>query len=53
MKSHNLIINNIFNIQKIHHNKNKTISAIEDMGYSVNVVHLYETTYDLEITLNG
>ena len=38
---------------KFHHNKNKTISAIEDMGYSVNVVHLYETTYDLEITLNG
>ena len=38
---------------KFHHNKNKTISAIEDMGYSVNTVHLYETTHDLEIALNG
>jgi len=38
---------------KFHHNKNKTISAIEDMGYSVNAVHLYETTHDLEIVLNG
>ena len=38
---------------KFHHNKNKTISMIQDMGYSVNTVHLYETTHDLEITLNG
>ena len=34
---------------KFHHNKNKTISTIEEMGYSVNAVHLYETTHDLEI----
>ena len=38
---------------KFHHNKNKTISAIENMGYSENAVHLYETTHDLEIVLNG
>ena len=37
---------------KYHHNKDKTISCIKNMGYDVNIVHLYDTTHDLEIVLN-
>ena len=37
---------------KYHHNKDKTIALIEDMGYNVSPVLLYEDTYDLEIIIN-